>query len=122
MALIMIADDSEEFAAALEGHLVRKNHQVFIAKDGFAASLKAQENHPELIIMDIHMPGVYGPTAFKTLEESGLTRTTPVIFVTALSKPEADKLVLLPVAAKARLLFKPLDFAKLDATISELLA
>jgi DNA-binding response OmpR family regulator len=121
MALILLADDDDSLAVVIHDYLVRRGHQVTVVHDGAAAAMKAQEIKPNLLILDLHMPGAYGSTVVRMLDESGITRTTPVIFISGLPEDKAKKLALLPVWANGRLLKKPLDMAKLEATIAELL-
>ncbi|MFH1724030.1 MAG: response regulator [Elusimicrobiota bacterium] len=119
MALIMIADDDVDLVTALEDYLKSRNHQVVSVNDGVSASLKAQEWKPDLIIMDIMMPGVYGTSAYKSLESAGITKTTPVIFITSISPDQAEKLV--PSGPRIRFLPKPVHFETLGKAITELL-
>jgi len=120
MALIMIADDDVALATILKDFLRSLTHQVVIVHDGIAASIKAQEWRPQLIVMDILMPGVYGTSAYNSLESAGIAKTTPFIFITSVPLEKARAIV--PDTPRTRLLPKPIDFAKLEAAVAELLA
>ena len=120
MALILIAEDDFAIAAVLEEFLKKKGHHVVVAHDGATAAQKAQETRPDLIISDVHMPGLYGPTAFRSLPDA-MTGKIPVIFITGLPEEQARKVTILPPAAMGRLLKKPLDLDVLASTIAELL-
>ncbi|MBI4422857.1 MAG: response regulator [Elusimicrobia bacterium] len=120
MALILIADDNIAIASVLKDYLTSRGHQVATVHDGMSVSLKAQEIHPHLIIMDIQMPGTYGTTAYKTLEAAGVAQRTPVIFVTSVILEKARMIV--PETPLTRLMGKPIDLARLEATIAELTA
>lgn len=119
MATILIADDDESLAMLLKDFLESRSHRVAVVHDGVAASEKAQQLKPQLILMDIMMPGVYGTSAYKSLENAGLTKTIPIIFITSLNMEKVKKIV--PDTSKTRLLPKPVDFAKLEAAMKELL-
>jgi CheY-like chemotaxis protein len=119
MALIMIADDDSAVLSVLKDFLESRGHQVVTVADGVAASLKAQDWKPALIISDIMMPGAYGTTAYKSLENAGVVPKTPVIFITSVEMDKARKVV--PDNPKTRLLSKPVDLAKLDAAVADLL-
>ncbi|HBL16849.1 MAG: hypothetical protein A2X36_17165 [Elusimicrobia bacterium GWA2_69_24] len=119
MALIMIAEDDEHLTRILKDFLRSRGHQVFSVADGVNASIRAQEWKPQLIIMDIMMPGAYGTSAFRSMEAAGVTRTTPVIFLTALPREKAAQIV--PATATTRLLLKPLSLQDLAAVMAELL-
>jgi len=120
MALIMIADDDVVLTTLLKDFLQSRAHQVMVVNDGIAASMKAQDWRPQLIVMDILMPGVYGTSAYKTLESAGIAKTTPFIFITSVPLEHARAIV--PRTPRTRLLPKPLDFTKLEAAVAELLA
>lgn len=120
MPLIMIADDDAAILSVLKDFLESRGHQVVTVADGVAASLKAQEWKPALIISDIMMPGAYGTTAYKSLENAGVVPKTPVVFITSVELEKARKVV--PENPKTRLLPKPIDLSKLDAAVAELLA
>ena len=71
---------------------------------------------PDLILLDVMMPGMDGPSTLKALREQPLTATTPVIFMTAKVQPyevaEYKRLGALDVIAK------PFDPMQLSATIN----
>ena len=119
MALIMIADDDVALAGVLKDFLEARTHQVVMVHEGVSASVKAQEWKPHLIIMDILMPGVYGTSAYKSLEEAGVAKRTPFIFI--ISLPLEKVKPLLPDNPRSRLYPKPIDFAQFEKAVSELL-
>jgi CheY-like chemotaxis protein len=120
MALIMVADDDVALTEVLKDFLQSLTHQVVVVHDGTGATLKAQEWKPHLIIMDIMMPGVYGTSAYKALDQAGVAAKVPFIFITSLA-PEKVK-PLLPQNATTRFLPKPIDFGALETAVNELLA
>ena len=119
MSLIMVAEDPGQIRALLTDFFESRGHQVMTVNDGVEASLKAQEWKPDLIISDIMMPHAYGTTAYATLQESPVTASIPVIFVTAVALDKAIQVV--PQSPKVRLLAKPIDFDLLESAIKELL-
>jgi len=120
MALIMIADDDDAIVSVLTDFLESRGHRVVSVGDGIAASIKAQDWKPALIVSDIVMPGAYGTSAYKSLENAGIVPKTPVIFITSVELEKARKVV--PDNPRTRLLGKPVDLGKLDAAVKELLA
>lgn len=120
MALIMVADDDVAVVSVLTDFLESRGHQVVSVNDGTAASLKAQEWKPALIISDIIMPGVYGTSAYKSLENAGVVPRTPVLFITSVELEKARKIV--PDNPRVRLLPKPLEWGAVEAAVKELLA
>ncbi|MBI4346872.1 MAG: response regulator transcription factor [Elusimicrobia bacterium] len=116
--LIMIADDDQMYCGVLKDFLESRGHQVVTVHDGGSAAMKALEWKPQLIILDIQMPGGYGTSAYQVLEREGVTKTTPVIFCSAVPPERARKI--LPPEEKAPLVSKPIDLKRLEALISAL--
>jgi DNA-binding response OmpR family regulator len=90
--------------------------QVFICSSGQEALANAPDFGPDLILLDVMMPGMDGPSTLKALRELPLTATTPVIFMTAKVQPyevaEYKRLGALDVIAK------PFDPMRLSANIN----
>jgi len=80
---ILVVDD-EKFNRTVLADLLKGEYTVVLAKDGKQGLDKAHSEYPpDLIILDIMMPGMDGYTACQRLKESPLTRDIPVVFVTA---------------------------------------
>ena len=120
MAYILLADDDAAIVSLIQEHLEHGGHEVAAAYDGASAAEQARRRRPDLMIIDVNMPGLKGPEAFKSLDED-LTRKTPAIFISGLPADQARKLTFLPLWSRGLLLHKPVDLAKLDAAIAELL-
>jgi len=84
MALILIVDDSPTEIFQMKAALEEGGFRVEAAADGAEAIRKAQEMHPDLIFMDIVMPGMDGYRATRTLANDPKTRSIPVIMVTSI--------------------------------------
>ena len=119
MALIMLADDAPEIIEILKDMLQTRGHQVVHVSDGMQMVEKAKDWRPHLIIADLMMPGTYGSAAYKTLQSDPRTAPIPVIFLTAVPKQQAERVV--PQDPKVRLLFKPIEVESLTKMIQELL-
>lgn len=119
MALIMVADDTPEIVSMLKDLLSSRGHQVVGVSDGVQMVEKAKDWRPHLIVSDIMMPGSYGSSAYKTLQQDSSTASIPVVFLTAVSPEQARKVV--PESPRVRLLFKPIDIPALFQAIEELL-
>ena len=83
---ILIVDDERHHIKVLSEFL-HEDYKIMAAKDGESA-LKAVlgPNPPDLILLDIMMPGLDGYAVCKRLKENEMTRNIPVIFVTAISE------------------------------------
>src|SRR5258706_6477205 len=82
MALILVVDDSPTEVHVIRKALERHGYQTAAAADGAEGIRKAKEMKPDLIFMDIVMPGVNGYQATRTLINDPETRAIPIIMVT----------------------------------------
>lgn len=88
---ILVVDD-EKFNRTVLTDLLKGEYTVVLAKDGKQGLDKAHSEYPpDLIILDIMMPGMDGYTACQKLKESPLTRDIPVVFVTARQDAEDER-------------------------------
>jgi signal transduction histidine kinase len=83
---ILIVDDNLTNIKLLLDVLNQSGFRVSIAKSGENALLKLQENLPDLILLDVMMPGIDGFETCRQLKENPKTKDIPVIFMTALSE------------------------------------
>lgn len=90
MALVLIVDDSPTDVHVMQRALEQGGYRTASAADGSEAIRKARELHPDLILMDIVMPGLNGFQATRQLAADPETRTIPVIMVTSKSQ-ESDR-------------------------------
>jgi CheY-like chemotaxis protein/anti-anti-sigma regulatory factor len=81
--LILIVDDTATNLSILSGPLAGAGYSIAVATDGEAALKQIQHELPELILLDVLMPGMGGFDVCKRLKESPVTRDIPVIFMTA---------------------------------------
>lgn len=80
---ILVADDDRDLVLALSIRLRAAGYQVIGAYDGEEAYKQAQENKPNLIILDVRMPAGGGFSSIDRLKHSITTRNIPVVFLTA---------------------------------------
>jgi twitching motility two-component system response regulator PilH len=91
MAKVLIVDDSRVYRYSL-GRLIKEwGHEVIIAKNGEQGIEVAREEKPEIILMDIVMPGMNGYQAKRMLAKDAATSNIPVIFVSSRDE-EIDKI------------------------------
>lgn len=91
MPLILIVDDSPTEVYQMQRTLERHGFQTAVAADGAEGIRLAHEIHPDLILMDIVMPGVDGFRATRALANDPETRAIPIIMVSSKSL-ETDKI------------------------------
>ena len=91
MALILIVDDSPTEVHVMKKALERSGYKTATAADGAEGVRMAREMTPDLIFMDVVMPGVNGYQATRTLANDPKTKTIPIIMVTSKGQ-ETDKI------------------------------
>lgn len=83
---ILIVDDMPNNISVLYETLIRFNFKVLVARDGKSAIEQAQLALPDLILLDVMMPGMDGFETCRRLKHLDATQTIPVLFMTALSE------------------------------------
>jgi signal transduction histidine kinase len=85
---ILIVDDTPANLKLLSGMLVEQGYKVRLAPNGKLALMGAQAVPPDLILLDIKMPGLSGYEVCEQLKANPRTRDIPVIFISALDQTE----------------------------------
>jgi CheY-like chemotaxis protein len=80
---ILVVDDFEDTRLLLRTWLERKGYKVVEAKDGQQAISAAQTADPDLIIMDVQMPGLDGLSATRQIRQCDRLARVPVVAVSA---------------------------------------
>lgn len=83
MAKILLVEDNEMNRDMLSRRLTRRGYAVSIAVDGEAGVAAAAREGPDLILMDMSLPGIDGWEATRQLKAQAATRTIPVIGLSA---------------------------------------
>lgn len=81
--LILIVDDSEDMRYLLEQILDEENYNLLFAEDGATALSQAQSHHPDLVLMDMSLPGMSGWEAVILLRQQKDFDHIPIIAITA---------------------------------------
>jgi CheY-like chemotaxis protein len=80
---VLVVDDEQDVRNLVAAHLKRGGHTVLLAKDATEALAIAIEEHPDLAIVDIMMPGMDGYELTEKLREAPATEELPIIVLTA---------------------------------------
>ncbi|MCV6615125.1 MAG: twitching motility response regulator PilH [Cellvibrionaceae bacterium] len=120
MATVLIIDDSPTETHKLSGILSKHGHSVITAETGELGMDKAKAERPDVVLMDIVMPGLNGFQATRQLTKAPETAGIPVIIVTTKDQ-QTDKVWGMRQGAKAYLT-KPIEEQVLLQTISEVMA
>lgn len=91
MQTILIIEDEVDIADLVAFNLKRNDFDVSVANDGLQGLVSARKMLPDLIILDLMMPGMDGIQLFKELRREAETRKIPVIMLTARGQTE-DKI------------------------------
>ena len=83
MSKILLIEDNEMNRDMLTRRLQKKGYEVVIAVDGEEGLAKAESEAPNLILMDMSLPGIDGWEATRRLKASARTRDIPIIALTA---------------------------------------
>lgn len=119
MAKILIVDDSPTELHVLTKILHQGGHETLTASDGEAGIAVAKAQQPDVVLMDVVMPGLNGFQATRKLSRDPETQAIPVLMVTTKDQ-DTDREWGMRQGAKGYLV-KPVDGRELLAKIGELL-
>lgn len=115
-AKILIVDDDPRLSALMSAILIRGGHDAREENRSFAAVATAREYRPDLVLLDVDMPGKDGGTVAAELRMDASLARTPIIFVTSLvAKSESG------LRGGERFLAKPVEPAVLLGAVQEML-
>lgn len=83
MPTILVVDDHEEIREALAEILEEEGHNILQAADGLQALEVISSKRPDVVLLDIAMPGMDGLETLRRLKDQPESATLPVIMVTA---------------------------------------
>jgi len=83
--LVMVADDNPKNLQVLGSLLKENNYRVAVARDGKQVLEYLKTRQPDLILLDVMMPGINGFEVCKTIKKNPKTKEIPVLFITALA-------------------------------------
>lgn len=105
---ILLVDDEKDISIIISKVLERSGYEVITAADGLEGIAKAEDELPDLILLDNMMPNMDGPAALVKLKASEKTRSIPVITVTALA--DEDNIVTAQKGGAVDYVVKPFDY------------
>ena len=88
---ILVVDDDQSLLFLLEKRLTKEGYSVATAENGYDAIALAKSQCPDLIILDLVMPGMEGSEVSTRLKEDPKTANIPIIFLTALISKEQEE-------------------------------
>jgi twitching motility two-component system response regulator PilH len=120
MARILVVDDSKTQVQGLAKLLSKHGHEVLTAEDGSLAVSTANTDLPDLILMDVVMPGLNGFQATRQITKNETTSHIPVIMLSSKDQ-ETDKVWAKRQGARG-FIVKPAEEDELIEKIDSLLA
>jgi CheY-like chemotaxis protein len=81
---VLVVDDQITALGNLEAQLKDEGYQVYTATDGDEGLIKCRHYKPDLVILDIFMPGLRGDALAEAIKKDEQTKDIPIIFITAL--------------------------------------
>ena len=116
---VLVVDDDEDVAETIERTLQRAGHSVTVAHRGADALQSARRRRPDLVVLDIMMPGMNGIDVCRHLRANPDLAPTPILFLTARGEI-ADKIEGFEAGADDYLT-KPFDLRELELRVKALL-
>lgn len=120
MPKVLVVDDDADVRAILTATMSACGWQVCGAATGREAIQAACDDRPDLVVLDVRMPGVDGVTVARALRSLPATRAVPVVLLTAAGR--TPRLLALAESLNlASVVPKPFDAARLPQRLAELL-
>jgi CheY-like chemotaxis protein len=116
---VLIVDDEPIVCELIEGHLKNISVKTSIVHDGFAAGRMLGETVPDLVILDLHLPGIDGFEICKRIKQDIRLARTRILAITGYDTPENAQKIL--ACGANAYLSKPFDMQELSSKIEELL-
>jgi DNA-binding response OmpR family regulator len=119
-ASILIVDDDPEIVSMLSTRLIARGYKVSTAGDGHRALELAKRERPDIVLLDVMMPGKSGWEVARALKQDPVTAPIKIVMVTAIGH-QVNELTS-PIYGADAYLDKPFEFEKLEKIISGLVS
>ncbi len=120
MGRVLVVDDDQNLTFILRAHLANSGYDVTVINNGQEALDYALENRPDVITLDIAMPGLDGLKVTRALRADQRTKHIPIILLT--SKGSRDDILVGLDAGAQDYVVKPFDLGELTARIRSMLS
>jgi len=117
--LLLIADDDPEILTMLSVRLTKKGYEVIEAVDGLQTLRYARERHPDLVILDVMMPGKNGWEVARELRSDPDLRNIGIVMLTAIGERVNE--MTSPLYGVDEYVDKPFDFTDLESRLRKIL-
>ena len=114
-ARVLVVEDDDAISQVLQRSLRMEGYEVRVAGDGLGALDQAHAFLPDLVVLDLGLPGLDGIAMVHHIRQSFVPAVVPVVFLTGQTAPETVMAGL--VAGGVAYLIKPVDLELLDAEL-----
>ena|SRR5690242_20169358 len=118
-ASILVVDDDPEIVSMLSTRLGKRGYKISTAEDGHRALEVAKRERPDLVLLDVMMPGKSGWEVARALKQDPVTQDVKIVMVTAIGEKTNE--ITAPIYGADAHVDKPFEFEKLERVIGELL-
>ena len=115
---VLVVDDEEDVLDLVKTLLTGNGYQVTTAKTGEQALIQAVENRPDLIILDLVMPGISGLEVCRLLKSKKDFKKVPIIMMSVLDRPIDHQHI--EEAGADHFIHKPFDIDQLLITVDKI--
>ena len=116
---ILVVDDDPEIVTMLSTRLGKRGYKITTAGDGHRALELAKRDKPDLVLLDVMMPGKSGWEVARALKQDPVTQACKIVMVSAIG--EKTNAITAPIYGADAHVDKPFEFEKLESVISQLL-
>jgi DNA-binding response OmpR family regulator len=116
---ILVVDDDPEIVTLLATRLGKRGYKVATAADGSSALDIARRERPDLVVLDVMMPGKSGWEVARALKQDPATHDTKIVMLSAIG--ETTNEITAPIYGADAHVDKPFEFDKLERVIGRLL-
>ena len=116
---VLVVDDDPEILSMLSTRLGHRGYKVSTAADGHAALATARREQPDLVLLDVMMPGKSGWEVARALKQDPVTQGIKIVMVTAIGEQVNE--ITSPLYGADAHIDKPFEFERLERVISGLL-
>jgi len=120
VANILVVDDDPEIVTMLSTRLGKRGYQVSTANDGHRALELAKRERPDVVLLDVMMPGKSGWEVARALKQDPVTQDIKIVMVTAIGEHVNE--ITSPLYGADAHVDKPFEFDRLEKVIGQLIA
>lgn len=114
---ILIVDDNDDIIITYRVVLDRMGYGVVVAHDGREVLTEIDESKPDMVLLDVRLPGLSGTEVCRLIKERAQTKDIPVVAITASMSTETRKMM--AEVGADEFLLKPIDVSDLNRVVKK---